>query len=39
MLPDEQRAALHTAVDEVVDAHGGRVEVAYDVSLFLARRA
>jgi SAM-dependent methyltransferase len=39
MLPDEQRTALHTAVGEVVDAYGGRVEVVYDVSLFLARRA
>ena len=38
MLPDEKRQRLHAAVGEVVDAHGGEVEVIYDVELYLARR-
>jgi trans-aconitate methyltransferase len=39
MLGDERRDGLHHAVREVLDAHGGTVEVVYDVELYLARRA
>jgi SAM-dependent methyltransferase len=38
ILPDEQRARLHTAVGDVIDRHGGHVEVVYDVEIFLSRR-
>jgi SAM-dependent methyltransferase len=38
ILPDEQRSRLHAAVGRVIDAHGGRVVVTYDVMLYLARR-
>lgn len=38
ILPEEQRTRLHTAVGDVIDRHGGRVEVTYDVEIFLSRR-
>jgi trans-aconitate methyltransferase len=38
MLPEETRRALHTAIDALVDEHGGRVEVTYDTNLSLAVR-
>ncbi|HEY5170746.1 MAG TPA: hypothetical protein VIK54_03360 [Acidimicrobiia bacterium] len=38
VLPPEQRNRLHCAVGEVIDSHGGHVEVVYDVELFLSRR-
>ncbi len=39
LLPEGQRAALHAAVAEVIDAHGGQVEAVYDTQCYLARRA
>jgi hypothetical protein len=39
MLPDGQRTRLHSAVGDVIDRHGGRVDVVYDVELYLSRRA
>jgi SAM-dependent methyltransferase len=38
ILPDEQRTRLHTAVGDVIDRHGGHVEVVYDVEIYLSRR-
>ena len=38
ILPDDQRTQLHAAVGRVIDEHGGRVEVTYDVMLYLAIR-
>jgi SAM-dependent methyltransferase len=38
ILPEEQRRRLHAAVGDVIDAHGGRVDVTYDVNIYLARR-
>ena len=38
ILPDEQRRRLHAAIGDVIDAHGGTVEVTYDVNIYLARR-
>jgi SAM-dependent methyltransferase len=38
ILPDEQRARLHSAVGDVIDRHGGHVEVVYDVEIYLSRR-
>jgi trans-aconitate methyltransferase len=38
ILPEEQRTELHAAVADVIDRHGGRVEMTYDVLLFLSRR-
>lgn len=38
ILPEEQRTSLHTAVGDVIDRHGGRVEVVYDVEIYLSRR-
>jgi SAM-dependent methyltransferase len=39
MLPEGQRTRLHSAVGDVIDRHGGRVDVVYDVELYLSRRA
>jgi SAM-dependent methyltransferase len=39
MLPEQQRATLHAAVGDVIDAHGGSVDVVYDTLLYLSRRA
>jgi SAM-dependent methyltransferase len=39
MLPEEQRARLHRAVGDVIDRHGGSVDVVYDVQLYLATRS
>jgi trans-aconitate methyltransferase len=38
ILPEEQRARLHSAVGDAIDRHGGRVEVVYDVEIYLSRR-
>ena len=38
ILPEEQRARLHHAVGSAIDAHGGTVDVTYDVMLYLACR-
>jgi hypothetical protein len=38
MLNDDVRRTLHAAVGDVIEAHGGAVEVIYDTTLFLARR-
>jgi SAM-dependent methyltransferase len=39
ILPAEQRTRLHSAVGDVIDRYGGRVDVIYDVELYLSRRA
>lgn len=38
ILPDAQRTRLHSAVGDVIDRHGGRVEIVYDVEIYLSRR-
>jgi len=38
ILPEEQRHRLHSALGDVIDLHGGRVDVSYDVNIYLARR-
>jgi SAM-dependent methyltransferase len=38
ILPEEQRARLHAAVGQVIDAHGGSVDVVYDTNCYLATR-
>jgi SAM-dependent methyltransferase len=38
MLAADVRQSLHAAVGDVIDRHGGSVEVVYDVNLYLARR-
>jgi len=38
MLGEEQRNQLHAAVGDVIDRHGGHVEVVYDANLYMARR-
>src|SRR5262249_48633981 len=38
ILPEEQRARLHGAVADVLDRHGGSVDVVYDVICYLATR-
>lgn len=39
ILPEAQRTKLHAAVGDVIDAHGGAVDVVYDAVLYLSRRA
>jgi hypothetical protein len=39
MLPRPRRTVLHGGLAEVVDAHGGVVEVRLETTLILARRA
>lgn len=39
ILEEEQRTALHTAVGEAMDAHGGKVDMVIDAQCYLARRA
>jgi SAM-dependent methyltransferase len=39
MLEDDQRERLHGAVADVVERHGGTVDVEYTAWLYLARRA
>lgn len=39
MLPEDQRAALHGALREAIERHGGRAEVRYQAELYFARRA
>ncbi len=38
LLPDEQRSRLQAAVGDVIDRHGGRVDMIYDAEIFLSRR-
>ena len=38
ILPEAQRHRLHAALGEVIDRHGGRVDVVYDVECYLSRR-
>jgi hypothetical protein len=38
ILPDDVRTQLHTEIGRVIDEHGGRIEVTYDVMLYLATR-
>jgi SAM-dependent methyltransferase len=38
ILPEEQRTRLHAAVGDVIDRHGGSVDVTYDTLLYLATR-
>ena len=38
ILPEEQRTQLHAAVGDVIDRHGGRVDVTYDVEIHLSRK-
>jgi SAM-dependent methyltransferase len=38
ILPEEQRMELHAAVGDVIDHHGGTVDVVYDTLLYLATR-
>src|SRR5262249_45354664 len=38
ILPEEQRTRLHAAVGDVIDRHGGRVDVVYDTTAYLSRR-
>jgi SAM-dependent methyltransferase len=37
LLPEAQREALHAAVREAIERHGGRAEVRYEAQLYLAR--
>jgi SAM-dependent methyltransferase len=39
ILPEPQRTQLHEAIRDVIDAHGGNLEIVYDTELSLARRA
>jgi len=39
MLPPDQRERLHTGIAEVLDAHGGVLDVQLDTVLALGRRA
>jgi len=39
LLPDAQRRALHGAVGEVIDAHGGAFDLTYRCEAWIARRA
>jgi SAM-dependent methyltransferase len=39
ILAQDQRARLHDAVGDVIDRHGGRVDVVYDVECYLSRKA
>jgi SAM-dependent methyltransferase len=39
ILPEAQRTRLHAAVGEVIDKHGGYLDVVYDTWLYLATRA
>jgi SAM-dependent methyltransferase len=38
ILPGERRTRLHRAVGDVIDRHGGTVDVVYDVQCYLSRR-
>jgi hypothetical protein len=38
ILPEEQRVRLHAAVGDVIDRHGGYVDMTYDTHLYLATR-
>jgi SAM-dependent methyltransferase len=38
ILPAEQRSRLHAAVGEVIERHGGFVDMTYDTQLYLATR-
>jgi len=39
LLPDAQRRALHAAVADVIDAHGGAFDLVYRCETWIARRA
>lgn len=39
MLPPDQRAELHGAVGDVIDAHGGAFDLVYRCDVWTARRA
>lgn len=39
MLPDDVREPLHAAVGEVIDRHGGRVDMVIDAQCYFARRS
>jgi trans-aconitate methyltransferase len=38
ILREDQRARLHAAVGDVIDRHGGAVDVVYDTNCYLATR-
>jgi len=38
ILPDEQRSRLHAAVGDLIDRHGGSVDVVFDAVAYLSRR-
>ncbi len=38
LLSDERRNALHDAIADLIDAHGGTIDVYYDTLLFMGRR-
>jgi SAM-dependent methyltransferase len=38
ILPEAQRVRLHAAVGHAVNRHGGRVDITYDATLYLATR-
>jgi hypothetical protein len=39
MLPPDQRAELHGAVADVIDAHGGAFDLVYRCEAWTARRS
>jgi SAM-dependent methyltransferase len=39
ILPAEQQSRLYAAVGDAIDRHGGRVDVVYDVVVYVSRRA
>lgn len=39
LLPTSQREALHSAIAERIELAGGKLEIAYDANLYVARRA
>jgi len=38
ILPEELRTRLHAAIGDVIDRHGGTVDVVYDVAIYLSRK-
>jgi hypothetical protein len=38
IMPEPLRTRLHEALRDVIDAHGGALEIVYDTQLYLARR-
>jgi len=39
MLPEAERAALHAALRDAIECHGGRIEVSYQAELYFAPRS